>query len=117
MLNKIFQGNGYAFEATLPGAIGNDWNYDNWYTTRSASNSHFKWENISYLNIFQLCTATGLECNGHENPPGLVNPTGGNFTLLPSSPNIDRAILIPGINDSFIGSAPDLGVYEYGTGQ
>jgi hypothetical protein len=117
MRNNIFQGNGYAFEATLPGAIGNDWNYDNWYTTRSASNSHFKWENISYLNIFQLCTATGLECNGHENPPGLVNPTGGNFTLLPSSPNIDRAILIPGINDSFIGSAPDLGVYEYGTGQ
>jgi len=115
MLNNIFQGNGYAFEAIVTGATGNDWNFDNWHTTRSSTSSHFKWENIGYLNMSQLCAATGLECNGHENPPGLVNPSGGDFTLLPTSPNIDRGIFIPGINDIFIGNAPDLGAYEFGT--
>ena len=115
MANNIFQGNGYAFEAIVTGATGNDWNFDNWHTTRSSTSSHFKWENIGYLNMSQLCAATGLECNGHENPPGLVNPSGGDFTLLPTSPNIDRGIFIPGINDIFIGNAPDLGAYEFGT--
>jgi len=117
MLNNIFQGNGYAFEAIVSGATGNDWNFDNWHTTRSSTSSHFKWENIGYLNMSQLCAATGLECNGHENPPGLVNPSGGDFTLLPTSPNIDRGIFIPGINDIFIGNAPDLGAYEFGSGK
>src|SRR3990172_6990832 len=115
MANNIFQGNGYAFEAIVTGATGNDWNFDNWHTTRSSTSSHFKWENIGYLNMSQLCAATGLECNGHENPPGLVNPSGGDFTLLPTSPNIDRGIFFPGINDIFIGNAPDLGAYEFGT--
>jgi hypothetical protein len=116
MRNNIFQGNGYAFEEIPIGSTGNSWNYDNWYTTRSSLLPHFKWENINYYTLAKLCAATGLECNGHENPPGLVNPSGGNFTLLPASPNIDRGVVIPGINDNFTGSAPDLGAYEFGTG-
>jgi hypothetical protein len=39
------------------------------------------------------------------------------MTLLSNSPNIDRGVIIPGINNQFMGSAPDLGAYEstYGT--
>ena len=114
MRNNIFQGNGYAFEEPFTGSTGHSWNYDNWYTTRGAAGPHFKWENINYSNMVQLCAATGLECNGHENPPGFVNPGSGVFTLLATSPNIDRGIPIPGINDIFTGVAPDLGAYEYG---
>jgi hypothetical protein len=117
MRNNIFQGTGYAFASTVSGASNNDWNYDNWYTTRSSVNPLFKWENIDYPNISLLCAATGLECNGHENPSDLVNPVNGDFTLLPSSPNIDRGVVIPGINDDFFGSAPDLGAYEFGSGR
>jgi hypothetical protein len=64
-----------------------------------------------------LCNASGLECNGYEDQPGFTNPAGGDFTLLPSSPNIDRGVIIPGINDGFMGSAPDVGAFEsiYGT--
>ncbi len=115
MRNNIFQGNGFAFEASFTGAKNNDWNYDNWYTTRGTSGPHFMWEDINYQTIAQLSAATGLERNGHENPPGFVNPSGGNFTLLPTSQNIDRGMLIPGINDNFNGSAPDIGAFEYGT--
>jgi len=108
--NNIFQSTGYAFAETPTGSTANDWNYDDWYTTRS--NAHFLWENKNYNNITELCTATGLECKGHENPPGFTNPAVGDFTLLSSSPNIDRGISIPGINDNFAGKAPDTGAYE-----
>ena len=110
--NNIFQGIGYGVYEVRTGSTGHDWNYDNWYTTRSP---HFKWESVDYASIAQLCTATGLECNGHENPPGLSNPQNGDFSLLSSSPNIDQGVLIPGINDGFSGSAPDIGAYEYGS--
>jgi hypothetical protein len=110
MRNNIFQGNGYAFEEPFSGSTGNDWNYDNWYTTRASP--HFKWENINYATMVDLCKAANLECNGHEKPPGFSNPAGGNFTLLAASPNIDRGILIPGINDIFAGNAPDVGAFE-----
>jgi hypothetical protein len=108
--NNIFQGNGYSVYEVRTGSTGQDWNYDNWYATPS---THFKWENIDYASIASFCAATRLECNGHEGPPGLSNPGGGDFTLLPSSPNIDRGISISGINDGFAGSAPDIGAYEY----
>ena len=108
--NNIFQGNGYAVEETQVGSIGQDWNYDNWNTT--SSSYHFKWENVNYSTIAQLCKSTGLECNGYEDAPGLANPVGGNVSLLPTSPNIDRGVVIPGINDNFYGSAPDVGAFE-----
>lgn len=111
--NNIFQGNGYAFEEVPTGSTGNDWNNDNWHTTRGLSGPHFRWEDVDYSTIAELCAATGLECNGYEDPPGLTNPSGGDLTLLASSPNIDRGVVIPGINDGFTGNAPDVGAYEF----
>ncbi len=43
----------------------------------------------------------------------MAKPSSGDFTLLSSSPNIDRGVLIPGINDNFKGTAPDIGAYEF----
>ena len=113
MRNNIFQSTGYSFAEVPTGSTGNDWNYDDWYTMRGSAGLHFKWENINYNTISALCSSTRLECNGNENPPGFANPAGGDFTLLASSPNIDRGILLPGINDNFVGNAPDAGAYEF----
>lgn len=110
MRNNIFQGNGYAFEEPFSGSTRHDWNYDNWHTTKPAP--HFKWENVNYATIADLCKSTRLECNGHESPPGFVNPFGGDFTLLSNSPNVDRGVLIAGINDAFYGNMPDIGAFE-----
>ncbi|NQU29586.1 MAG: right-handed parallel beta-helix repeat-containing protein, partial [Anaerolineae bacterium] len=107
--NNIFQNNGYAIYEVRTGSTGHDWGNNNWY---SALSPHFKWENVDYSSIMELCMATGLTCTGHEEHPGLANPYSGNFTLAPSSPNIDRGAEIPGINDSFSGFAPDIGAYE-----
>lgn len=110
MRNNILQAGGYAVYAVPAGSTGHDWNYDNWYTPFSPP---FKWENKDYASITALCASTGLECNGLDGPPGLADPAGGDFTLLSSSPNIDRGILIPGINDRYAGGGPDIGAYEY----
>jgi hypothetical protein len=117
MRNNTFQSTGYSFAGNTTGAKGNDWNHNNWYTTKGSAGPHFKWENVNYNTISALCAASGLECNGYEDPPGFTNPAGGDFTLLPSSPNIDRGVIIPGINDGFAGNAPDVGAFEsiYGT--
>jgi hypothetical protein len=113
MRNNIFQSTGYTFAEKPTGSAGNDWNNNNWYTTRSAGLAHFLWENRGYNTIAQLCAATHLECKGYEDVPGFANLQRGNFTLSFFSPNIDRGALIPGINDIFTGNAPDVGAYEF----
>jgi len=107
--NNIFQNNGYAVYEARAGSSNHDWSNNNWHT---AHNLPIKWENVDYATITDLCTATGLSCNSHEDDAGLTNPNISDFTLNPSSPNIDRGALIPGLNDSFSGSAPDIGAYE-----
>jgi hypothetical protein len=115
MRNNIFQNTGYSIYEVPTGSTANDWNYDDWYTTRGTAGPHFKWENVNYNTISALCKASGLECSGSEAAPGFTNPSGGDFTLLASSPNIDRGIPIPGIDDGFAGNAPDIGAYEFAT--
>ena len=112
MRNNIFSSTAYSINAVPSGSSGHDWNYDNWYTTRTADVNHFKWANIMYSSVTKFCTASGLECNGYEVAPGLTNPASGDFTLLLSSLNIDKGIVIPGINDQFSGKAPDVGAFE-----
>ncbi len=114
MRNNIFQVSGFTFSEKTTGSTNNDWNNDNLYNTRTSSNPHFKWENVNYNRIADFCKASGLECAGSDSPPGLVDPTGGNFTLSASSPNVDRGAPIPGINDSYNGSSPDRGAFEFG---
>jgi len=112
MRNNIFVSTGYSINAVPTGSTGNDWNNDNWYTTRTADVNHFKWENILYDSVAKLCAGSGLECNGYESAPALTNPGGGDLTLLSSSPNIDKGVMISGINDQFSGGAPDVGAFE-----
>jgi len=108
--NNIFQNNGYAVYEVRAGSANQDWDNNNWYSVHTPP---FKWENIDYATTAELCAATGLACNSHEENPELTNPNSGNFTLTSSSPNIDQGAIIPGINDDFSGSAPDIG--KHGT--
>lgn len=111
MRNNIFESAGYSIYEVPKGSANNDWDHNNWYTSQLPQ---FKWESLNYNTLIGLCNAGGLECNGYDDNPGLSNPTRGDFALLPTSPNIDRGVRIPGINDRFVGDAPDLGAFEYG---
>ena len=110
--NNIFQSNGYLVKEVPAGSTGNYWDNNNLHTTQSLLRPPFKWNNINYYNIKGFCKAAGLECNSYTDDPGLIDPEGGLFTLDATSPNVDRGILIPGINDIFTGNAPDIGAYE-----
>ena len=46
--------------------------------------------------------------------PGFADVKAKDFTLTPDSVCIDSAQNIEGINESYIGNAPDIGAYEYG---
>ena len=50
-----------------------------------------------------------------DNPP-VPNETNGAYIMIPSanSPAIDAAMRIPGINDNYAGSGPDIGAFEVG---
>jgi hypothetical protein len=45
----------------------------------------------------------------------LVNWTNNDFSLLSNAPAINAGVVIPGFTDGYVGSAPDLGAYEYGS--
>jgi hypothetical protein len=46
--------------------------------------------------------------------PMFVNAAGGNYQLQAGSPAIDMGVLLPPYTNGYVGSAPDLGAYEYG---
>lgn len=85
---------------------------DVWWTTTSAK--MFSWWNGTSTDKYDSFAAfqagTGQEALGAFGEPGLdvdFIPTEGALV-------IDRAIALPGINDDFIGGAPDVGAFELG---
>ena len=77
----------------------------------------------------QLRSATGQEAHGIEvdfdiferlTPPdpskrhAVYHATDLNFRLKPSSKAVDAGVVIPTVNDGFVGRAPDLGAIEVG---
>jgi hypothetical protein len=59
-------------------------------------------------DIFQKVTPTGPD------PRTLYKPEDFDFQLRPGSAAVDAGVRLPGVNDDFTGSAPDLGALEIG---
>lgn len=87
--------------------------YDLWYTTDTQS--LFTWYNGAandrYDDLMSFSQGTGQEANGLLAPPDVDSDLRPN----PSSPAVDSALVIPGINDGYVGDAPDRGAYELGS--
>jgi hypothetical protein len=64
-------------------------------------------------DINQVASANNLFLNSNPSSQ-LVDPTNDNFQLIAGAPAIDAGVVVPGITDDYVGSAPDLGAYEYG---
>lgn len=90
----------------------------------------FKWvceygdplNNTKYADLAAFQAAVGQEPNGRWGNPLLrTNPLKGyplrskllDLSLQAGSPAIDAAVPIPGINDHYVGPAPDLGAQEW----
>ena len=108
--NNIMAGTQYALYKVNPVLL--DWNYDDLFTTDSAR--FISWLGTRYGTMSQFRSGTGQELNGLSVDPEFLNAPGGDFRLPPGSALIDRGLLIPGINDQYAGSGPDVGALESG---
>ncbi|RNL77625.1 DUF1565 domain-containing protein [Nocardioides marmorisolisilvae] len=79
-----------------------------------AGYNNFGANNITTNSTFSTAMAGSSKSNNLENTdPLFVNQSTHDFHLQSTSPAIDAGMLIPGIADSYNGSAPDDGAYEY----
>jgi hypothetical protein len=111
--NNIWSGTEYAlhnYNETQP----IDFDYDDLYTT--LPNEFVYWGSGSDRHMRDLPTfqaLTGQELHGFNLEPGFADPTGADYALDASSDLIDVGVLIPGINHDYVGTAPDIGAFEY----
>jgi hypothetical protein len=111
--NNIWSGTDYAISNANPDQLI-DLDYDDLYTTRPGELAW--WSNLDDRHLetlLELQTATGQELHGLNALPGFTDVASGDYTLTDSSELIDAGLVIPGINDDYLGSAPDIGAFEY----
>ena len=72
--------------------------------------------NVKVYNNFSNrgFAGTDLRNNLTTSNPRFVDFANGNFQPQSGSPAIDQGIVISGFTDGYVGSAPDIGAYEFG---
>ena len=110
--NNIYAGTAYALisDAVFMGAV--DFDYDCLFTTKAAP--VIRWGGLTYNSLAQFAVGTGQETHGVSNQPVFIDPFAQDWYLPAGSALIDRAVLIPGVNDDYLGAAPDIGALEHG---
>jgi uncharacterized repeat protein (TIGR01451 family) len=109
--NNIIAGTRYSLYKVNP--VSWDGNGDDLYSTDASRLVY--WLGTRYDTLAAFRSAQGQELQGLSAPPQLTDPAGGNFAPLPASPLVDKGLRIPGINDGWRGTAPDVGALEVGT--
>jgi parallel beta-helix repeat protein len=108
--NNIWAGTAYALENYNTGqSVSLDYD-DLW---NGNSGALMRWNSITYASLAAFGAATGQELHGLSAPPGFAAAANGDYTLDPASELIDAGLVIAGINDDHVGSAPDVGAFEY----
>ncbi len=108
--NNVIAGTRYALYKVNTTGIW-DGNGNDFYTTDPSR--LVSWQGTRYDTLAAYRAALGQELQGLSAPPQLVSPTGGLFAPAPGSPLIDAGLVLPGINDGFLGAAPDVGAIEW----
>lgn len=134
--NNIFYARGRVYNGDLYNS-GQYHRYDVFdhnlmYSTRQTDPTYaYKWvcahgdplNNTRYADLASFRAATGQESHGVWGDPLLdttllagypVNSKLQDLRITAGSPAIDQGTPIAGINDSYFGSAPDIGAYEHG---
>ncbi len=110
--NNIWAGTDYAVENYNAGRPM-DMDYDNLY---SPGTYLARWDGVRYPTLTDFQDGTAQEISGISAAPGFTAPQNGDYTLTASSPLVDRGVVVPGINDGYHGSAPDIGAFESDAG-
>jgi hypothetical protein len=108
--NNVWAGTDYALENYNTGQPV-DLDYDNLWNGNSGD--LVRWDGTNYATLAAFSAATGQEPHGLSVQPGFSDAAGGEYGLDPASDLIDAGAIIPGINDDYVGAAPDIGAFEY----
>jgi len=108
--NNVWAGTAYAVENYNTGQPI-DLDYDDLWN--GGSGDLVRWNSTRYATLVAFTAATGQEPHGLSVEPGFADAASGNYTLTPGSDLIDAGLAIPGINDGYVGAAPDIGAYEH----
>jgi Right handed beta helix region len=110
--NNIIAGSRYVLEKI--NTISLDLDYDLLYTTDAAR--FVRWQGTTYSTLSALQSGVAQEPNGRNSAPNLEAPNSGDFTPRDISAAVDGGVIIPGINDTYLGTAPDIGAVERDAG-
>ena len=72
---------------------------------------NFKFTNYDSYDLFE--SAYGAGTGSIRSDPQMTDPANGVFSLKATSPCCNSGAVLPGINDDYLGSAPDVGCFEY----
>jgi len=106
--NNLYSAPGHALRKI--NTIALDLDYDD---LDAATPPLVRWYSTDYATLAALQGGTGQEPHGFAAPAQLAEPAHANFMPRPGSPLVDRGVALPGINDSPVGAAPDVGAVEY----
>jgi parallel beta-helix repeat protein len=108
--NNVWAGTAYALE-NYNTSQPMDLDYDDLWNDNSGD--LVRWDSTRYATLAAFSAATGQESHGLSVGPGFADAGSGDYTLDPASDLINAGVLIPGINHDYVGSAPDVGAFEY----
>jgi len=115
--NNIWLGQSQGFLSWTNPVSPMDWDYDNLHTPKGVlmqiGNRGNAKLNTYYKDLNEVIAGTGWLEHGLSTSPMFRNSAQGDFRLSSTSPCIDQGTLLPGINDDFLGLAPDLGAFEH----
>jgi len=71
------------------------------------------WRGVNFRSFDDFKQVTNQESHGLSLDPRFYDIHAGDYRLRPDSPLIDAGIYIPGINQNYMGSGPDIGAFEF----
>jgi hypothetical protein len=112
MLNNIWMGTEYGFYYSNSGDEPFHHDFDIVHTTDPTRLVYY--QDGRYVTIAEYFAATGQCEHCLSGDPLFADAAAGDYGLQESSPAVDGATPIPGVNDTFAGGAPDIGALERG---
>ncbi len=111
LLNNIWLGTDFAFYFTNGGDEPFFHDYDLFHSTGTRL---VRYQGTVYDTVGDYFAAAGHCEHCLSADPLFTDFAGGDYTLTEQSPAVDQGVIIPGVNDDFEGSGPDMGAYEHG---
>jgi hypothetical protein len=82
------------------------------YYTATGAAIRWQWAGVTYATLALWKAGSGQDANSPDAAdPLFTDVSGGVFTVSASSPAIDEGLSVVGVNENYLGTAPDLGFY------